>query len=585
MLATQINLSPDLQRLQNDGFELEIRRNVGVHLLIHNIPYVNSQRQVLRGTLVTPLSLNNETTITPLDNHQTWFIGDHPCNKDGSEIFGIKHGSNKQDFGDGIVVDHSFSSKPLNNVKYPDYHSKMTRYIEIISAPAYSIQPGVKAQNFKLILDNEDASVFHYADTASTRAGTCALATKLKIQKVAIVGLGGTGSYLLDLITKTHVQEIHLFDGDEFQQHNAFRAPGAPATADLNNPLKAEYFSKIYSKMRKGVIPHCEYVTSENIEQLFGFSFVFVCVDKPTVRKLIIDALHNYQVPFIDVGMDVKLSKQDSLMGQCRTTLSTPQRRREPVDRRRVGADPGVRAGGQGQAAEVGDVLPEREPAVHVEPAGHLVGVELGHQAIGEVGEAGLVLGRPPVPVGAGRVEPAALVVEGVGDLVRDDHSDAPVVEGVVRVGVEHGRLQDAGREDDLVAERVEVGVHRVRRHLPLARVHGAGDAGELAFGLEACRPQAVPRVGVAGDQQSRPVPPLVRIADLHPEGVQLLQCRDPRGLADPLAGVQRRAHLGEDLVDHREGALLGVRRERLLDESAPSASPTSLPRASMTRL
>lgn len=326
MLATPINLSPDLQRLQNEGYEIEIRRGIGVHLLLHNLPYVNSQRQVLRGTLVTPLSLNNDMTITPLDNHQTWFIGEHPCNNDGSEIFGIKHGSQKQDLGDAIMVDHSFSSKPRNGAKYSDYYSKMTTYAEIISAPARSLQPEVKAQNFKVILENEESSIFHYADTASTRAGIGAIAEKLATQKIAIIGLGGTGSYILDLVAKTHVKEIHLFDGDEFCQHNAFRAPGAPSCEELINPPKVEYFANMYSKMRCGIMPHGEYLTSVNIDQLAAFSFVFICVDKPVVRKLIIDALHDYQIPFIDVGMDVKLSQKDSLMGQCRTTLSTPQK-------------------------------------------------------------------------------------------------------------------------------------------------------------------------------------------------------------------------------------------------------------------
>jgi hypothetical protein len=37
-------------------------------------------------------------------------------------------------------------------------------------------------------------------------------------------GLGGTGSYILDLVSKTPVNEILLFDSDDFLQHNAFRS-------------------------------------------------------------------------------------------------------------------------------------------------------------------------------------------------------------------------------------------------------------------------------------------------------------------------------------------------------------------------
>lgn len=54
------------------------------------------------------------------------------------------------------------------------------------------------------------------------------------------------------------------------------------------------------------------------------FDFVFICVDKPEARKIIIDALHRLGIPFIDVGMHMQASKDDRLMGQCRATLSTP---------------------------------------------------------------------------------------------------------------------------------------------------------------------------------------------------------------------------------------------------------------------
>ncbi|MGY2747872.1 hypothetical protein ACVWZ8_005054 [Arthrobacter sp. UYCu723] len=43
----------------------------------------------------------------------------------------------------------------------------------------------------------------------------------------------GTGSYILDQIAKTWVDRIILVDGDEFENHNAFRAPGAAALETL----------------------------------------------------------------------------------------------------------------------------------------------------------------------------------------------------------------------------------------------------------------------------------------------------------------------------------------------------------------
>ena len=68
---------------------------------------------------------------------------------------------------------------------------------------------------------------FQYPNTNSARAKITDLDEKYKGLKIAIIGLGGTGSYVLDLIAKTPVAEIHIFDKDVFQLHNAFRAPGA----------------------------------------------------------------------------------------------------------------------------------------------------------------------------------------------------------------------------------------------------------------------------------------------------------------------------------------------------------------------
>jgi tRNA A37 threonylcarbamoyladenosine dehydratase len=68
------------------------------------------------------------------------------------------------------------------------------------------------------------------------------ISDKLKIPKVAIVGLSGTGVYVLDLVAKTPVQEIHLFDGDLFHSHNAFRSPGAASLDELRQaPKKVTY--------------------------------------------------------------------------------------------------------------------------------------------------------------------------------------------------------------------------------------------------------------------------------------------------------------------------------------------------------
>ena len=181
----------------------------------------------------------------------------------------------------------------------------MTTYVNLLSTPAQRLDPSATAKTFGVVESVDDDSVFNYLDTASSRAGIGHLTEKLKVAAVAIVGLGGTGSYILDLVAKTPIGQIHLFDGDRFGQHNAFRAPGAPSIETLRGvPTKSEHFQRIYSKMHKHIHMH-GHMDEATIGLLDDMSFVFVAVDHGPTRKLVADHLEEHGVHFIDVGMEV----------------------------------------------------------------------------------------------------------------------------------------------------------------------------------------------------------------------------------------------------------------------------------------
>lgn len=320
MLLAQINRSQDLKQLVDEGFEVEVK---GGHLIVHHIPYVNNSRQIKYGKLITTLALNNDVTLRP-DTHVMGFMGDHPCNKDGSIITAIQHSSPNQQLTEGIVMNHTFSNKPANG--YDNYYHKVTRYAEIISAPAKSIDKTVAVQTFKVLECSEDESVFLYTDSNSSRANISQLNEKFKGQRIGIIGLGGTGSYVLDLIAKTPVDEILLFDSDEFLQHNAFRSPGAASVETLNKRMKkVDYYASIYSQMRRGITAFPVKITDGNIGLLDGLSFVFVCIDSNSARSMIISKLREFGVTFIDAGLGVNLA-DENLVGTLRVTVGTPEK-------------------------------------------------------------------------------------------------------------------------------------------------------------------------------------------------------------------------------------------------------------------
>jgi hypothetical protein len=255
-------------------------------------------------------------------------MGEHPCRKDGKEIEQIKNQSARRTLVDDVVIDHTFSAKPKPNDFYEDYYAKVTTYVAILSGPARAVDPTVTAQTFLPIVPGEDEhTVFNYIDTASSRAEIDVVTKKLALGKIAIVGLGGTGSYVLDLVAKTPVKEIHLFDKDEFLQHNAFRSPGAPSIEDLKaKPRKVAYLKGLYSKMHRGIVAHDAHVDAENVEQLRQMDFVFLCLDQGAAKKLVVERLEEFGISFIDVGMGVYMG-EESLGGTLRITTSTLEQR------------------------------------------------------------------------------------------------------------------------------------------------------------------------------------------------------------------------------------------------------------------
>jgi tRNA A37 threonylcarbamoyladenosine dehydratase len=142
----------------------------------------------------------------------------------------------------------------------------------------------------------------------------------LRLGKVAIVGLGGTGSYILDLIAKTPIQELHLFDDDVLYAHNAFRAPGTASFDDVKkSPLKVEYFSSRYDAFRRNVVPHPVKITDANVDELHGMDFVFLSLDAGPNKKVIVERLAAWGLPFVDCGMGVQRN-DNSLRGTLRVT-------------------------------------------------------------------------------------------------------------------------------------------------------------------------------------------------------------------------------------------------------------------------
>jgi hypothetical protein len=147
----------------------------------------------------------------------------------------------------------------------------------------------------------------------TSRAEITDIAAKFRNDVVAVIGLGGTGAYLLDFLVKTPVKEIRAFDLDRYHVHNAFRSPGRMEEQELGK-TKAEVYQARYEGFRHGLLVVPKFIDASSSAELDGVTFAFVCVDKGVSRAGIFDLLIAKRIPFIDVGMGL-FRQQGALEG------------------------------------------------------------------------------------------------------------------------------------------------------------------------------------------------------------------------------------------------------------------------------
>jgi molybdopterin/thiamine biosynthesis adenylyltransferase len=232
-----------------------------------------------------------------------------------------------------VVVQRSFSNKPRATGKFSDFFEKIESYVGIISGPAIE-RHNVHPYTFRVVEPETTPSVFRFRDTLSSLAEITDLSAKLTDDVIAIIGLGGTGAFVLDFLVRTPVREIRGFDGDAFHVHNAFRSPGAVNDQEFGEK-KAVVYKARYDNFRNGISTRPTVIDASSEGDLAGVTFVFVCVDKGPARAAIFDVLLAQGLPFIDVGMGLNRTR-GAIGGMLRVTCHQPSvtsdvRKRAPL--------------------------------------------------------------------------------------------------------------------------------------------------------------------------------------------------------------------------------------------------------------
>lgn len=317
-----VSLNPDLEALVKKGYAVTFDTG---WMVIRDVPYLDSQGALCWGALATKLVFVDASRVVQED-HTVLFAGSHPCGLDGAIIPLIDAGAHTLVLSEAckdVAIQRRFSNKPTKAGKFENFFEKVESYVSIISGPAIH-RHGVSPLNFKSVEDSPAPTVFKFQDSLTNKAEINELSSKFANDVIAVIGLGGTGAYLLDFLVKMPVREIRGFDGDAFHVHNAFRSPGRLEEVELGKP-KTEVYESRYASFRDGLKLTPQYIDSESGEALDGVTFAFVCVDKGSSRSAIFDLLIAKGIPFIDVGMGLK-RPDGPLKGMMRVTYYPPEK-------------------------------------------------------------------------------------------------------------------------------------------------------------------------------------------------------------------------------------------------------------------
>ena len=154
---------------------------------------------------------------------------------------------------------------------------------------------------------------------------------------VAVIGVGGTGSYLVDILAKTNVRELHLFDEDILEQHNAFRLAGAARVEELGGTYtKVAWHKERYAAVRDhGVFANATKVHGASAAFLEKFTTVFIAVDDLECRREIQKKCNELGVFHVSVGLAVEIEGEgnNQLGGMVKVETGM-------IPRHRCAADP-----------------------------------------------------------------------------------------------------------------------------------------------------------------------------------------------------------------------------------------------------
>lgn len=124
--------------------------------------------------------------------------------------------------------------------------------------------------------------------------------------RVAIIGLGGGGAHIAQQLAHMGVGDIRVIDPQSIEASNLNRLVGATHADVQNQTPKVTIAKRLIENIRPWIkVTAIQAEWQMATDQLKNVHAIFGCVDGYRQRQNIERAARRFQIPYIDIGMDV----------------------------------------------------------------------------------------------------------------------------------------------------------------------------------------------------------------------------------------------------------------------------------------
>lgn len=137
--------------------------------------------------------------------------------------------------------------------------------------------------------------------------------------RVAVVGLGGVGSMVVQDLVRMGIGELLLIDSDRFEETNLSRVVTSIFRDAARKPPKTELAAR-YAKLVNPSV-RCEVIDDdvayEDVaDKLVDCDFIFLCADTMRARLVVNAIVNQHLIPAVQVGSKILLAKEGGKLEQ-----------------------------------------------------------------------------------------------------------------------------------------------------------------------------------------------------------------------------------------------------------------------------